>query len=230
MSLLTAYLKYNIQTDQERNREEQYDDPAYKEKLRLLQEKEGIKEDKYNFTKLEKKECSNGRYMSVDVETGSTGTVCDIIQLSYIIYDRNDKEVKRVDYYIKDRLVDNFLYGIHKISSEHLKEHGEDFKKVFYEFTKDLANCEAVLGHNVISDIKHIKSNMCKYKALLNYDLFEGKDVIDTMKIGKRLYNLKKNPNLTELVKLSLNEEMMNAHNSLYDCEYTARCYQKMLS
>ena len=41
---------------------------------------------------------------------------------------------------------------------------------------------------------------------------------MDSMKIGKRIYNLKKNPSLTELVKLSLNKTMENAHNSLYDC------------
>jgi len=47
-----AYLKYNIQTDQERNREEQYDDPAYKELLRLekineIDPREAYREEQY---------------------------------------------------------------------------------------------------------------------------------------------------------------------------------------
>ena len=44
------------------------------------------------------------------------------------------------------------------------------------------------------------------------------------------MYNLNKSPSLTELVRLSLNKGMENAHNSLYDCIYTAKCYQKMTS
>jgi DNA polymerase III epsilon subunit-like protein len=186
--------------------------------------------DKIDFSNIKQKECKNGNYMSVDVETGTRGVTSDIIQLSYIIYDKNHKEIKRYDQYVKDRMVDNFLFGIHKISSDHLKEKGIDFKEIMQEFIKDMNNCELVLGHNVVSDIKHIRSNIEKYGVNIKYDVFENKEVLDTMKIGKQMYNLNKNPNLTELVRLSLNKNMNNAHNSLYDCIYTAECYQKMTS
>ena len=167
--------------------------------------------------------------MSVDVETGTKGTTSDIIQLSYIIYDKHNKEIKSSDKFIKDRIVDNFLYNIHGISSDHLKQHGEHFDKVMITFVNDINNCEIVLGHNVVSDIKHIRSNIEKYKINVNYDVFDGKEVMDTMKLGKAMYNLKTNPSLTKLTELTLKEDMSSeAHDAYNDCKYTARCYQKM--
>ena len=147
-----------------------------------------IKRELIDFSKIVKNNCTNGNYMSVDVETGTKGTTSDIIQLSYIIYDKHNKEIKSSDKFIKDRIVDNFLYNIHGISSDHLKQHGEHFDKVMITFVNDINNCEIVLGHNVVSDIKHIRSNIEKYKINVNYDVFDGKEVMDTMKLGKAMY------------------------------------------
>lgn len=194
------------------------------------EEKNKNLKNKIDFSNFEiNKNCENGKYMSLDVETGSTGTTSDIIQLSYVIYDEKHQEIKRFDKYVKNRMVDNFLYEIHKISTDYLMENGIEFDIIMEEFVKDINNCEYILGHNISSDIKHIKSNIIKYKINLKYDIFEEKKIIDTMKIGKELFDLKTSPSLTKLVELVLKQSMINAHNSLYDCEYTAKCYQSII-
>jgi hypothetical protein len=191
--------------------------------------KEEPKRELIDFSKIEQKSCTNGNYMSVDVETGTKGVTSDIIQLSYIIYDKNNKEIKSSNKYIKDRIVDNFLFNIHGISSDYLKENGEDFDKVMINFVNDMNNCEIVLGHNVISDIKHIRSNIEKFKINIKYDVFDKKEIMDTMKLGKTMFNLNKNPSLTELTRITLKVDMTNeAHNAYNDCKFTAQCYQKM--
>jgi hypothetical protein len=199
-------------------------------KSRGIKNKEILnKKEILDFSKIVKNECNDGTYMSVDVETGTTGTISDIIQLSYIIYDKNNNKIKESDKYIKDRMVENFLFNIHGISAEKLKKEGEDFDKVIMDFINDINKCQIILGHNVISDIKHIKSNIIKYKINIGYDIFEGKDIADTMKLGKAIYCLNKNPTLTELSKLILKKDITNeAHDAYNDCKYTAECYQKM--
>lgn len=208
-----------------------------KYKLNELIKSKGIKNKQtkeikqlIDFSNIKNKKCKNGNYMSVDVETGTRGVTNDIIQLSYIIYDRNHNKIKENDKYIRDRIVDNFLFNIHGISTEKLIKDGIDFDKVMKEFVNDINNCEIVLGHNVISDIKHIRSNIQKYKINIKYDVFEDKEIVDTMKLGKIIYDMKKNPNLTELTKISSGIDMSKeAHNAYNDCKYTAMCYQKMI-
>ncbi len=166
----------------------------------------------------------------LDVETGTWGTFNDIIQLSYIIYDKNNQEIKRVDRYIKDRRVEKRAFDIHGISVKFLNKHGEVFSDVMNDLIVDLKICSIIVGHNIASDIKHIRANLCKYMNNSD-DIFANMQVHDTMKMGKQLCGaLDKNgrvkmPTLGELYTHMLAEPMENAHNALADCECTAKCY-----
>jgi DNA polymerase III epsilon subunit-like protein len=167
------------------------------------------------------------KYLSFDVETGSTGTVNNIIQLAYVIYDEDQNELKRVNHYVKDRMVDNMLEKIHHITTKFLAINGIQFDDVIYDFLVDLNDCSHVIGHNVSSDIKHIRTNMDKFNITIKYDPFFGKIIEDTMKLGK---TTNKSPKLGELHELLFGQPIVDAHNALVDSECTAKCYFELIN
>jgi DNA polymerase III epsilon subunit-like protein len=185
------------------------------------------------------KKASPNKYMSFDVETGSTGMTSSIIQLGYIIYDDKFNEIKKVNKFIKNRDVEKRLFMIHGISIDYLNEHGCEFSNVIEEFLYDLYNCNAIIGHNVSSDMRHIKSNMEKYcdcyylddnELFRIHDPFNGKQFYDTMITGKIVMNSKKNAKLEDLYSYLFPGNIMeNAHDALYDCKITADCCFKMM-
>ena len=169
-------------------------------------------------------------YMVLDVETGKWGAISEIIQLAYIIYDVNGQEIKSANRYIKNRYVEKRAFDVHGISSKFLQTYGEEFGQIMKDFVTDLKICSVIVGHNVSSDIKHIKTNLKKYLNI-DIDIFANKKIHDTMKMGRNICDVvdkngrKKNPTLGELYKYMLAEPMINAHNALIDCECTAKCY-----
>ena len=173
----------------------------------------------------------------LDVETGTWSSVSDIIQLSYIIYDSSQNEIKRSNKYIKDRIVEKRAFDIHGISTEYLSKHGESYQDIMYEFLLDLKKTHVIVGHNISSDIRHLKSNMVKYHMNLNYDPFAEKQIDDTMRMDKMISSLNKTNNdkikflkLGELYKKLFNEPMKNAHDAIADCEATIKCYFELKS
>ena len=165
----------------------------------------------------------NNNYLCFDVETGIFGTTSDIIQLAYIVYDSEQKEIKRFNKYVKDRIVEKRAFETHGITADILNKFGIDFDDIIYEFLTDLNNCKYIIGHNVSSDMRHIRSNITKYNIPITYDPFEGKQKEDTMLMHpKRL-------KLCDLHKVLFNKDMKNAHDALGDVEATAKCYFVMM-
>lgn len=176
--------------------------------------------------------CNN--IMCLDVETNDFGPESDIIQLAYILYDPDLNQIKEFNKYISGSVVSGMAYGVHKISSEYLKTHGETFAQVFGEFLADLSKTEKLIGHNISSDISHITYNI-KNKTTLGNEIFANKEIIDTMKLGKNICNLKnksgkiKSPSLSELYFWFHNTNLNNAHDALCDCHATMECYKKII-
>lgn len=180
--------------------------------------------------------CNPKNYICFDVETGDHGGNDDIVQLAYEIYDENFNLKKSFNKYIKDRLVINKFYAIHKINMQKLQSLGHPFKDVISEFLKDLNNAKYVVGHNIRTDIDHIVSNMERYNFKLNNgeNPFENKIIECTMKLGTPICQLKnkigrlKPPKLGELYEILYNSKMQNAHDASYDVKYTWQCYRRL--
>jgi DNA polymerase III epsilon subunit-like protein len=225
---LINYIKNLIEKDMQSNRDHENIDINFLKnygKYTDNNDNNNILDDSYGFNLLDKNIANNENYISLDVETGTWSTVSDIIQLSYIIYDSSHNEIKRSNKFIKNRIVERRAYDIHGISSEYLLKNGEEYKQVMYDFLVDLNKCKYVIGHNINSDIRHIKSNFEKYGINIKYDPFEDKIIEDTMRMDKQINSRKKFLKLGDLYLDLFKENMKNAHDALADCKATAECY-----
>ena len=229
---LINYVKNIIEKDMKSSRDnEQMDLEFLKNYGKNIQsEPQQIKPDTKGFGDLILNTEPENNYLCFDVETGVFGTTSDIIQLAYIIYDSSEKELKRFNKFVKNRIVEKRAFDTHGISTEFLTENGSEFDDIIYEFLVDLNNCKYVIGHNVSSDMRHIRSNLVKYEIQVNYDPFEYREIKDTMLMPNMLSTSNKKLKLGELYKLLFKTDMKNAHDALADVEATGKCYFNLIN
>jgi UvrD-like helicase C-terminal domain/AAA domain/Exonuclease/PD-(D/E)XK nuclease superfamily len=170
----------------------------------------------------------NGENMMIlDVETNCERG--EIIQISYIMMDKNYNLIKTVNKYIKDRLVSINSLRVNRITNDRLKQYGESFSDVMNLFIMDLATCNLIIGHNIGSDCRVINKNYSSH-----IDLFEKKEKYCTMDKGKQFCSLKgkngktKSPKLEELYFQLFKFYPTDLHDSMKDVLYTAECYVYM--
>jgi DNA polymerase III epsilon subunit-like protein len=167
---------------------------------------------------------TNDYYMILDTETGELNE--DIIQLSYLLVDKNNNIIKQVDKYVKNRLPSVKTIEIHNINTYYLRENGIEFYDIIKEFIDDLSKVSYIVGHNVNYDLRVIQNDIRKYELIIlknnkyNYDIFEEIQIIDT-------YH-KTNKSLEKLYIELFDKPFDNAHNSLNDVIATYECYKKL--
>jgi DNA polymerase III epsilon subunit-like protein len=172
-------------------------------------------------------------YIVLDVENNCRTQ--DIIQLAYIIYDDKHIEQKRINRYVKNRLVDSRTKQITGITTDVLKTKGVDYNVIMREFLSDLIKVEFVCGHHIGTDITKLKSNLEKFKMNLvigsdpEYNLFDNLTIKDTMNMYKTLNGKGKSISLTDMYKQLLGQDIINAHDALSDVEHTAKCYVELI-
>jgi DNA polymerase III epsilon subunit-like protein len=152
-----------------------------------------------------------------------------LIELGYIIYDKNGKKIKEFDTLIKpkDFVINNS--EIHGITNDQAKNTGKTLEDTFKIFTEDLQTVEVLVGHNIGFDISILQSEAYRNKNNLLYDLIENKNKQCTMEMGKKFYKMDKNPKLVDLYKISTGKEIIQDHRALSDCLMCADCYYKMV-
>lgn len=169
--------------------------------------------------------CVNKKgYMVLDVENNCVNM--DIIQLAYIIYDDNNREVKKINKYVKDRFVDKRAGEITGITTDLLRKNGTSFNLIIREFLKDIHSVHSICGHNVCTDVSKLKSNMNKFKIQPSYDVFDFVIIDDTLNMYRSIGG--KNIKLADLYQILFNEPMENAHDALVDVCHTAKCYVEL--
>jgi hypothetical protein len=163
-------------------------------------------------------------FMVLDTETADLNG--DIIQLAYIIVDKNQKIIKTFNKYIKDRISTYESILIHNITIDTLRTKGEDFYCVLNEFIKDLETINYIVGHNVNYDLRAIINNLRKYDFNIktsnkhNYNIFNQIKIFDTFLISKK--------SLNNLYIELYNMPIVNAHDALADVMATYKCYIKI--
>jgi DNA polymerase III epsilon subunit-like protein len=174
--------------------------------------------------------------MCVDVETGSFHPRVDIIQVGYVVYDTVGNILKRVSHLVRDRLVENAAFDIHRISSEMLAKSGIEFEQVMFEFLTDLSRCRFILGHNVATDISKFKKNIASYRIPIEYDPFDSfvRDgrVRDTMRMSRERFGATPSlgHTLSDLHQRLFGTAHRAAHDASEDALATGRCYFAMLN
>jgi DNA helicase-2/ATP-dependent DNA helicase PcrA len=158
-----------------------------------------------------------------DVETNCEKG--ELIQIAYIILDKNFQYVKHENKYVKNRVVSQLSYSVNRITNEMLKN-GDEFDDIMQLFINDLSKCKYVVGHNIESDCRIINKS---YSPILN--LFEHKEIICTMRKNKIKCNLKntkgiiKPPKLEEVYYYYFKQMPKNFHDAMADVVYTTKCF-----
>jgi hypothetical protein len=162
-------------------------------------------------------------YIVFDVENNCINQ--DIIQLAYIVYDDDNKIIKKINNYVKDRFVDSLAGQITGITTDQIRKFGIPFDKIIRDFFIDLSMVCFVCGHHVSTDISKITTNLQKFKITPSYNPLDQMPVSDTLTMYKVVKGKGKLIKLSELYNELTGLEMKNAHDALSDVEHTAKCY-----
>lgn len=154
-----------------------------------------------------------------------------VIQIAWIIYDKDYNEVKRENHFINnnDFTIDQSSQKIHHITKEYLLVHGEDRKNIMLKFEKDIESYKPlIIGHFMEFDYHMIN---VEFERIGFSSIFKKQSFFCTMKASAPFV---KNPSV-ELLKLNkfyaelFNEEPKTSHNALSDALNTARIFFHLL-
>jgi DNA polymerase III epsilon subunit-like protein len=175
-----------------------------------------------------------------------------VVQLSYLIYDTDDKELIK----IRDHII-AIPYNI-EISEESSKLHGitndisysqgVKIENILEEFLEDLKICDFIVGHNINFDINMIKAELMRLHTNMNKNMDYYYNSIDYLTDCKKYYctmqesidlcaikqvnksgkEYFKFPKLVELHQKLFNTSPNGLHNSLNDILICLRCFFKL--
>ena len=156
---------------------------------------------------------------------------CRVINLGYVLLDKNNNIIKKVDHLIKhSEPVQITNSEIHGITNEDIKDSGVAFKDALKEFIADIYPCKKIVAHNIDFDFNVLLSELYR-----NYDKCRKiigqmytKELICTMKTGQTFMKVTKFPKLIELYKHTHNIEWKQTHRALDDAIICSACYVHM--
>jgi DNA polymerase-3 subunit alpha len=153
---------------------------------------------------------------------------CRVINLGYVLLDKNNNVIKKVDHLIKHPesiIIPNS--DIHGITNQDIEDNGIPFNDVLTEFIVDIYSCKKLVAHNIDFDFNVLLSELYRNyeKCRKIIGQMYTKELVCTMKIGQQFMNITKYPKLTELYKRLYNEEWNQTHRALDDATVCAKCY-----
>ncbi len=144
------------------------------------------------------------------------------VQFTMMKCTSNLQQVDIKDYIIKS---DGFIIensNFHGITQEMSNNHGVSFYKIVDDLEAWLNDVDMIIAHNADFDINILKSELYRHRLYDMIYLIESKNIICTMKMTRRIVNVRnsygiKFPSLAELYLFAMNKPIENAHNSKYD-------------
>lgn len=172
------------------------------------------------------------QYIVIDTETTGLYKGSRLVQLGWIVFDKNGNKLSENEYLIKpvNYTIPESAIAIHKITTEQAIEKGFLPQEVLSYFMNDIFKPNTLLiGHNIEFDIRVLETEL----KLLN--IFPKNLPISTYctmrstknicKIPSANYRDFKIPKLIELYRHLFKKGVTNAHNALADCRATAECF-----
>ncbi|WP_316825116.1 3'-5' exonuclease [Pedobacter miscanthi] len=154
-----------------------------------------------------------------------------ILQIAWIIYDPQHREIKRENHFISSAgvKIDKEALKIHHITSEYLQFHGEDKEKVMLQFAEDIEQYKPlVIGHFIELDYHMINVELHR---IGRENIFKNLVFFCTMKASSPyitntvISHLK----LDKFYTVLFNEIPENVHNALSDALNTAKIFFHLL-
>ena len=169
-----------------------------------------------------------------------------VIQLSWLIWNSVTFEIEKVrDIYLRlppGKTISPGALEKHRISHEHLEEHGIPPEEALNEFADDVKSCHYLVSHNLKFDIEVTQTEYLRRgnpvpfisKPMMRFCTMEhGKPLCGIMKTSATGYTFMKSPNLTELHNHLFSDSpppLENLHNSLVDVLICCRAAIKMIT
>ncbi|MGK6341370.1 exonuclease domain-containing protein [Chryseobacterium sp. DT-3] len=153
------------------------------------------------------------------------------VQVAWILYDENGREIKRENFYIdEDVEISKPSFRVHKISREFLSNNGKARKFVLQKLSEDIQQYRPLItGHFTEFDIHTLS---CDYYRAGLENPFQKSYFYCTM-LKSKGYAL--NPEadyfrLPQLYEFLFNEKMEHSHDAVIDAEMTAKCFFEIRS
>jgi DNA polymerase-3 subunit epsilon len=153
------------------------------------------------------------------------------IQVAWIVYTRDGKEVKKQNHYVNDEHLEisNAAKKVHGITRRILEKNGVSRKKIFASLARDLERYRPlVVGHFIELDYHVLGADACRESVghtLATFPAFCTMLATTHMVANPTKKYLK----LRELYTLLFNMQMSSRHNALEDARATALCYFELL-
>lgn len=152
-----------------------------------------------------------------------------LVQLAFLIFDAQGKELERGDYIIKPNgfIIPKESSNIHGITTEKAIDEGKDLKMVLEIFDNHIKQSNFLVAHNLKFDEKIIGSELLRNNFANSLSAKKG---ICTMESSVNfcaipgLYGYKW-PKLSELHLKLFGENFEEAHNAAADINATAKCF-----
>lgn len=152
-----------------------------------------------------------------------------LIQLSWIIIDKNYNIKKSNSFYIKDSSYCSTKDSlrIHHITEDIREEYGKSFNEIINIFMEDVKNCKVLISHGIMFDLSILINEL--YIHNMNEVFLNKKNFICTknsniyirekgllISVAKNIYDI--NPNLL-INKYNEHYQMqLQPHDALFDC------------
>lgn len=154
-----------------------------------------------------------------------------LVQLAWQLHDAKGKLISAQNFIVKPEgfTIPYNSQQIHGISTERALEEGHDLNTVLGHFSKDLAQAEVAVGHNIEFDLNIVGA---EYLRTEQTNQLEAVASIDTKEVATDYCAIPggrggkfKWPTLTELHQKLFGEGFGDAHDAAYDVDATSRCF-----
>lgn len=181
----------------------------------------------------------NDFIMFIDTETSGLPKDWDnpnedwpyVIQLSWIVYNKQGKLIKEEDHYIYDEhiVIDPQSEEVHHITKTMLEEKGEKRLKVLKRILRDIRQYNPLLVGHLIEFDKQMLSVALQRAGLKN--TLDKYPTYCTMRTNAHYMRLTNHhyPKLNELYWSLFRLTMPDQHNALSDCRATAACFFELV-
>ena len=180
-----------------------------------------------------------------NIPAKQTGNWPHIVQLSWLLQDRDGKKVNEGDYIIRPTgyMISPESTSIHGISHEQAVKNGEYICDVLRVLKRDIQRCDMIVCHNVAFDLKVLEASYIRCKVASPIEkkrklcTMQHPNVVNYCAIPfatpskypnrKREY---KWPKLNELYQRCFNMNFENPHNAMFDVRATRECYNHLVN
>lgn len=166
-----------------------------------------------------------------DLPYSATDNWTSAVQISWIVYGENGKEIKRENFYVdaEDLEISTQSYKIHGITKEFLSKKGHTRRLVLEKLSVDIQRYQPlIIGHFTEFDIHTLSCDY--YRADLENPFLDSQFYCTMIKSKDYVRNPEVDYfRLPQLYEFLFDEEMERSHNALIDAKATAKCFFEII-